>query len=61
MTAAFLETLDLIKLLQLSKEYRREMLGSNATVYVALVYGGHITRLQGRLTEWTDRNSELTK
>lgn len=37
------------------------MLGSNATVYVARVYGGHITRLQGRLTEWTDRNGELTK
>ena len=41
-TAAFLESHDLVKLMQLSKEYRREMLGKNASVFASRVYCGQI-------------------
>ena len=60
-TAQFLESFDLVKLLQLDKESRREMLGTNATIFASRVYCGQIQLMQKRISEWNTRNTDLAR
>jgi len=60
-TFKYLDTYDLLKLLQLSKTHRRELLASNEKVFVSHVYCGRISQMQSRISEWSDRNTELNR
>lgn len=60
-TYKFLEMHDLVKLLQLSKEFRIEVLGCNPSVFVTKLYCARIGQMSLRIKEWTTRNQELTR
>ena len=60
-TFAYLETHDLVKLLQLSKAFRKDLLSENATVFVSHVYCGRIGQLSTRIDEWNTRNNDLNR
>ena len=60
-TFAYLETHDLVKLLQLNREFRSELLSQNATVYVSHVYCGRIGQLATRIDEWSTRSAEQNR
>ena len=57
-TFMFLESHDLVKLLQLSKEYRSDLLAKNSSVFASHVYCGRISQMATRLDQWTGRNND---
>ena len=48
-------------MLQLSRDFRKELLSQNAKVYVSHVYCGRIGQLRTRIDEWGTRNTELKR
>ena len=48
-------------MLQLSREFRKELLSQNAKVYISHVYCSRIGQLSTRINEQSSRNTELSR
>ena len=60
-TVAYLEDIDLVRLLHLNKQFRATLLKHNPRVFTSMVYCARINRMHNRLDEWQERTEELQR